>query len=59
MGVISADAPEQVAQGCIQCCACVKGCPAQAKYFDAERIAQSRAMLEGNFMARQEPELFL
>lgn len=59
MGIISAEDPARVSAGCIQCCACVKSCPVGAKYFDAPQLAQSKAYLEGNFMARQEPELFL
>ncbi|MDR1832865.1 MAG: ferredoxin [Fusobacteriaceae bacterium] len=59
MGVIDPADPAQVSPGCILCCACVKICPVGAKYFDAEPLAKMRARLEGNFMARKEPELFL
>lgn len=59
MGVISADNPRRVSQGCIRCFACVKSCPEGVKYFDDEKIAQFRAMLEGKCAARKEPELFL
>ncbi|WP_165065132.1 4Fe-4S ferredoxin [Desulfovibrio sp. ZJ200] len=59
MGVISAHNPRLVSQGCICCFACVKSCPEGIKYFDDERIAQIRAMLESKCGARKEPELFL
>lgn len=59
MGIIDDEDPAQVRPGCIQCSACVKFCPVDAKYFDAEPLAKSVAMLEGNFLARKEPEIFL
>ena len=59
MGVISEDDPHQVAAGCIRCCACVKFCPVEAKYFDDLTVAKSRAMLESRCTVRREPELFL
>ena len=59
MGVISEDDPHQVAAGCIRCCACVKLCPVEAKYFDDLNVAKIRAMLESRCTARREPELFL
>lgn len=45
--------------GCLQCNACVKGCPQGAKRFEGEQAAAIVAMLEGNCMERKEPELFL
>lgn len=59
MGIIGAPDPKTVSAGCIQCNHCVKACPASAKYFDDEPLMKSTAMLEGNFMERKEPELFL
>ncbi|RDB64611.1 4Fe-4S ferredoxin [Gordonibacter sp. 28C] len=59
MGIIDADDPAQVEAGCLQCNACVKGCPEGAKHFEGEQAAAIVAMLEGNCMARKEPELFL
>ncbi|MEG1827376.1 MAG: 4Fe-4S dicluster domain-containing protein [Gordonibacter sp.] len=59
MGIIDADDPAKVGDGCLQCNACVKGCPEDAKVFDAEGAKKIVAMLEGNCMARKEPELFL
>lgn len=58
-GAISGLDPKTVAAGCIQCNHCVKVCPASAKYFDDEPLMKIIAKLEGNFMARKEPELFL
>lgn len=59
MEIISGLDPKTVAAGCIQCNHCVKACPVSAKYFDDEPLMKSIAMLEGNFMARKEPEFFL
>ena len=59
MGIIDADDPAQVADGCLQCNACVKGCPQDAKRFEGEQAAAIVAMLEGNCLERKEPELFL
>lgn len=59
MGVISKTDPRLVSEGCIRCCACVKSCPAEAKYFDDEGFFRVKSMLEGNCMARKEPELFV
>ena len=59
MGIIDADDPTKVGSGCLQCNACVKGCPQDAKHFEGEQAAAIVAMLEGNCMARKEPELFL
>lgn len=59
MGIIDAEDPAKIGEGCLQCNACVKSCPVNAKYFDDEMSLKIKAMLEGNFMARREPELFL
>lgn len=59
MGIIDADDPTKVGSGCLQCNACVKSCPEGAKHFEGEQTAAIVAMLEGNCMARKEPELFL
>lgn len=40
---------------CIKCCACVKECPAGARYFDTPYTA----MLFQHFKERREPEIFL
>lgn len=59
MGAVSKADPHEVGPNCIRCFACVKSCPAGAKYFDSEMVQKVKAMLEGNFTARREPELFL
>ena len=42
------------AESCIKCCACVKGCPQNARIFDTPFTD----FLFKNFSARREPELF-
>ena len=59
VGAISKDDPRIVSSQCILCSACVKCCPQEAKYIDAEPIVKIRGMLETKFTGRQEPELFL
>lgn len=59
MGIIDPDEPARVEAGCLRCNACVKRCPQDAKFFDSEMTNKVVAMLEGNFMSRKEPELFL
>jgi ferredoxin len=44
---------------CIKCCACVKKCPAQAKYFDDPTFLRHKEELEVAYSARSEPELFI
>ena len=62
---ISAEADYDAAPGaavggaCIQCCACVKACPVSAKFFDDAPLMGIVGMLEGNCIARREPEFFL
>ncbi|MEG2323746.1 MAG: EFR1 family ferrodoxin [Anaerovoracaceae bacterium] len=59
MQVISKEDPQVVNDGCILCSACVKGCPVEAKYIDAEPLNKIKAMLEANCGKRKEVELFL
>lgn len=59
-GAISMDDPRETnAAKCILCCACIKGCPVEAKLFDAKPIQDIVNKLEENFMIRREPEIFL
>lgn len=58
LGIIDADDPAQVQAGCVRCNACVKSCPEDAKFFDNEMTNKIVTMLETNFTARKEPELF-
>lgn len=43
---------------CIKCCACIKKCPVEAKYFDDPNYLRHKQELEVQFAARREPELF-
>ena len=58
MGSISREDPAQVTGICIKCCACVKGCPAGAKYYDDEGYLYHQHELEAGYARRAEPELF-
>lgn len=44
---------------CIKCCACIKKCPSDAKYFDDYDYLRHKHELEIDFAHRREPELFL
>ena len=44
---------------CIKCQACIKICPAGAKYFDNEAFLSHVAMLEQNYTRRSEAEYFI
>jgi NAD-dependent dihydropyrimidine dehydrogenase PreA subunit/flavodoxin len=59
MGSIDAEDVSKVIGICIKCCACIKKCPAQAKYFDDERYLRHKNELEIAFACRREPELFI
>ena len=58
MGSISAADPTQVSGICIKCCACVKGCPTGAKYYDDAGYLYHQHELEEGYARRAEPELF-
>lgn len=47
------------ASSCILCCACVKGCPEQARWVGVERINKMSQWLHENCADRKEPEVFL
>lgn len=49
----------ETGSNCIQCGACVKACPAEAKAFVDAPLLGIISMLEGNCLARREPEFFL
>ena len=57
--VISEAAPGQTAPGCVRCCACIKICPEQARFFDDPLVHKIVGMLETNCLARREPETFI
>jgi len=44
---------------CIWCCACVKKCPKDARFFDNETIDTFRDRLHSLFSERKEPEFFM
>lgn len=58
-GAIDPHNVTQVPGTCIKCHACIKSCPTAAKYFDDEAFLSHRAMLERDYVARQESVLFL
>ncbi len=59
MGSISQENPAEVRGICIKCCACVKGCPTGAKYYDDEGYLYHQHELEEGYARRAEAELFL
>lgn len=59
MGSIDTEDVSKIIGICIKCCACIKKCPAQAKYFDDESYLRHKNELEIAFSLRREPELFL
>lgn len=59
MGSISLENPSEVKGICIKCCACVKGCPTGAKYYDDAGYLYHRHELEEGYARRAEVELFL
>ena len=59
MGSIDVDQVSVISGVCIKCCACVKKCPTQAKYFDDSGYLRHKEELEIELTARKEPELFL
>ena len=59
MGSIKADNVAEVAGICIKCCACVKKCPQDAKYYTDEKYLYHQHELEEQFIRRAAPECFL
>ena len=59
MGSIDASNPAEVGGICIKCCACVKGCPTGAKYYDDEGYLYHQHELEEMYQRRGEVEMFL
>lgn len=58
MGSISAEDFSQVTGICIKCCACVKGCPTDAKYYDDAGYLYHQHELEEGYARRADVELF-
>ncbi|MDR3631606.1 MAG: 4Fe-4S binding protein [Desulfocapsaceae bacterium] len=44
---------------CIRCCACIKNCPTESRYWDDEMMKKITAWLTDNCAARKEPQVFL
>lgn len=44
---------------CIKCCACIKGCLVEAKYFDNENYLKHQHELEEIYAERRDPETFI
>lgn len=59
MGSIDPADPAQVTGVCIKCCACVKGCPTGAKYYDDPGYLYHKSELEAMYERPAENALFL
>lgn len=59
MGSINPQDVTEVSGICIKCCACVKKCPCEAKFFIDENYLYHQHELEDEFSRRAEPEFFL
>ena len=59
MGSIDLADVSQVTGICIKCCACVKGCPAEAKYFDDAGYLYHKSELEEVYARPAANEVFL
>ena len=59
MGSISPEDTSSVSGICIKCQACIRACPAQAKYFADEDFLSHVKMLEENYTRRAENAFFL
>ena len=59
LGSISFDNVREFTGICMKCCACIKKCPKQAKYYDDERYLYHQHELEEGYTRRAEPELFV
>ncbi len=59
MGSISRENVREYTGICIKCCACVKKCPTQARYYDDPGYIYHKEELEELYERRAEPELFV
>ena len=60
LGSIDSEDESRITGICIKCCACLKNCPVEAKYFDDANYLWHKQELENAFTSpRREPELFL
>jgi len=59
LGSIDAEEVSKIIGICIKCCACIKRCPVEAKYFDDENYLKHKNELEAAYTEpRREPEVF-
>lgn len=59
MGSINRENVREFTGICIKCCACIKKCPLQARYFDDAGYLYHQHELEEGLTRRAEPEVFL
>ena len=59
MGSISREDVREYTGICIKCCACVKKCPMQARYYDDPGYIYHKEELEELYARRAEPEYFV
>ena len=59
MGSISKENPREYIGICIKCCARVKKCPTQARYYDDPGYIYHKEELEELYKRRAEPEIFV
>ena len=59
LGSINFDNVREITGICMKCCACVKKCPEQAKYFDDAGYLYHQHELEDMYARRAEPEYFV
>lgn len=59
MGSISRENSREYIGICIKCCACVKKCPTQARYYDDPGYLYHKEELEELYERRAEPEYFV
>ncbi|MBQ5708933.1 MAG: ferredoxin, partial [Anaerotignum sp.] len=59
MGSINPENTKEYIGICIKCCACVKKCPSQARYYDDPGYLYHKEELEELYERRAEPEYFV
>ncbi|AYZ74377.1 ferredoxin [Fusobacterium necrophorum] len=59
MGSISFENVREIPGICIKCCACIKKCPEDAKYYEDEGYLYHQHELEEEYIRRAEPEYFV
>lgn len=59
MGSISHEDPKLVTGICVKCQACIKQCPAHAKYFDDPAFLSHVEMLKENYTRHADSDFFI